>query len=405
MNSLVNVVLGRIILGLLLKEIVEEVVVPLVRHQLPHQRMPRRSLEVRQKISSMMTGVCTALTQPNLRQINQRSVTFLFLTHLLDKDYMIHSKPNLPFPSVPLPAVAATKQRIYHEASTSGNPSEMSREERLLRASMHLQDAIYERPLTSLMPGMFALRLYIFQHGVVWGWVMKLLMVSHLLLVLLEPPSHYSQHNHHGTYPTSFSNYNCHLDDDYEGIVYPIDCFQQLVSYSTMRRRCLIAETVIITLYLIDIAMTTQSIGWHSLVGMIPEDRSNIDSPSSKKNRLWDLCRTFTIFLMVIDMILNWTVTDVHFSRILRPLIFVYKSRELRRWLYLILSTLPKITGLALLIFSFITVYSIIGILLFAEKDFYQGGQYEYANFNSFGQASIALYVLMSSENYPCLQW
>jgi hypothetical protein len=270
---------------------------------------------------------------------------------------------------------------------------------------MHLQDAIYERPLTSLMPGMFALRLYIFQHGLVWGWIMKILMVSHLLLVLVEPPSHKSSHYHHGTYPTSFSNYNCHLDDDYEGLVYPIDCFHQLVDYSTTRRDCLLAETVILAFYLIDISMSVHNLGWHSIVGLIPEDRSNIDSTSSKKNRLWDLCRTTTVFIMLIDIILNWTVTHVRFSRIFRPLIFVYKSRELRRWLYLILSTLPKITGLALLIFSFITVYAVIGILLFSGQDFYQGGRFEYANFNSYGKATIVLYVLMSSENYPYIMY
>jgi hypothetical protein len=281
----------------------------------------------------------------------------------------------------------------------------MSTEERLLRASMHLQDAIYERPLTSLMPGMFALRLYIFQHGLVWGWIMKLLMVGHLLLVLIEPPSRKSSNYHHGTYPTSFSNYNCHLDDDYEGLVYPIDCFQQLVDYTTTRRDCLIAESVILLFYLIDISMSIHNLGWHSIVGLIPEDRSNIDSTSSKKNRLWDLCRTTTVFIMLIDIILNWTVTHFRFSRIFRPLIFVYKSRELRRWLYLIVSTLPKITGLALLIFSFITVYAIIGILLFSGQDFYQGGRFEYANFNSFGRATVVLYVLMSSENYPYIMY
>lgn len=300
---------------------------------------------------------------------------------------------------------AKQQQRIYHETSTSGNPLAMSKEERKLRASMHLQDAIYERPLTSLMPGMFALRLYIFQHGVIWGWIMKILMVGHLLLVLLEPPCQEYAHYNQGMYPTSFSNYNCHVDADYEGIIYPIDCFGQLVHYQSMRQNCLIAETLIIFFYMIDIMMNIHNLGWHSIFGLIPIDRSNIDSSSSQKNRRWDLSRTLTVFLMFLDILLNWTVTHIRFSRILRPLIFVYKSRELRRWLYLILSTLPKITGLALLIFSFITVYAIIGILLFSEKDFYQGGKYEYANFNSFGKASIVLYVLMSSENYPSIMY
>lgn len=281
----------------------------------------------------------------------------------------------------------------------------MTQEERLLRASMHLQDAIYERPLTSLMPGMFALRLYIFQHGLLWGWIMKILMVGHLLLVLVEPPSPKFSSYHHGTYPTSFSNYNCPSDDEYEGVIYPIDCFHQLVDYATTRKNCLIAETVILLFYLVDILMSVHNLGWHSIFGLIPEDRLHIDSTSSKKNRLWDLCRTTTVFVMLFDIIFNWTFTHVRFSRILRPVIFVYKSRELRRWIYLILSTLPKITGLALLIFSFITVYAVIGILLFSGQDFYQGERFEFANFNSFGRATVALYVLMSSESYPYIMY
>mmetsp|Transcript_19148 Transcript_19148/g.27567 ORF Transcript_19148/g.27567 Transcript_19148/m.27567 type:complete len:1247 (-) Transcript_19148:441-4181(-) len=290
---------------------------------------------------------------------------------------------------------------IYNSGPAENNLLvQMTDDERIMRAAMHIRDAMHERPIKQHRSGVLAVRFYSFQHSTFWVLFMRMLIIAQMSLVLIEPPSNRSTED----YPSSFSPYDCG-DSAHLEIVDPQNCFRRLAQYPVTRTVCLLAETCIIVVYLVDISLTVYGFGWRDIVGLLPSGVTQMDSPAARKNRVWDQLRSISVLLMIIDLGLNWTVTNIRISRVFRPVLFVYKSRELRRWFYLIVSTLPKIVGLALLIFSFIAVYAIVGVLLFSDQSYYTGERYEYANFNSFGKASISLYVLMTSENYPYIMY
>lgn len=291
-------------------------------------------------------------------------------------------------------------------------------EERVARAAIHLRDAMHERPIKIHRSGMGAVFAYSLLHSKIWGFFLRALIVLHLALALWEPPSFRTD----GAYPTSFAVFDCSgiYDDDAasydDDVMDPSRCFRRSVGFVRGKYAMLRLEVAIIGVYLIDAALGIYCFGFYDFFGIPTKDlisasnplsgNKGMENPAVQRQRHWDMVRAFCLTVMVFDVLLSWfSVSPLRFSRVLRPVLFVYKSRELRRWLYLIVTTLPRIVGLALLIFSFITVYAVIGVLLFSQRDYYKGPEYQYANFDGFGSACIALYVLMTSENYPYIMY
>lgn len=321
-----------------------------------------------------------------------------------------HVSPTESLPPSPEPVKVLTKERstissVYSAQDKRSVLESMSHEERLLRAVMHIRDALHERPIKDQRPGILATRIYGLQHSWFVVLVMRLIMIAHLTLVLFEPSGNRFQDE---SYPWSFSPYDCSdapVSDN--GTVIPLDCFSRLTPWFT-RTICLAVETGFVLSYVADMGLSAYTHGWTDTIGILITNKqyATVDVSVIRKNLIWNCIRSFAVFAMLVDLAINWAgVTTIRFSRVLRPIIFVFKSRELRRWMYLILSTLPKITGLALLIFSFIAVYAIVGVLLFSEQEFYQDGRFNYANFDDFGKATVLLYVLMTSENFPYIMY
>jgi hypothetical protein len=270
---------------------------------------------------------------------------------------------------------------------------------------MHIRDALHERPIKDQRPGILATQIYGLQHSWFVVLVMRLIIITHLSLVLFEPSGNRFREE---SYPWSFSPYDCSgAPVGADGSVIPLDCFRLLTPWYT-RSVCLAVETVLVMFYVADMGLSAYTHGWTDTLGILLANKQyvTVDVSVIRKNLVWNRARSFTVLVMLVDLALNWSgATTIRISRVLRPIIFVFKSRELRRWMYLILSTLPKITGLALLIFSFIAVYAIVGVLLFSEQEFYSGGRFDYANFDDFGKATVSLYVLMTSENFPYIMY
>lgn len=314
---------------------------------------------------------------------------------------------------------------LYYSDTHRHRLKAMDMKERVLRAKMHIIDAIDERPTKLHLRGSRAIQYYLYRTHSKWILTIRLFIIIHLALVLFEPPSNFTD-----DYPTSFDTYDCRdvpdqTTHDNKYIFNAINCFTTLSDYKKMTRMCICIESAVIFMYLVEIFLSMYATGAHYFFGIGKYALSHANDTmqsqdwfwklknavayryfshvhTQHRERIWEDLRLIAVFLFVLDLTLFASgVSRIRFSKVIRPIMLGHNDRELRRWLYLILSTLPSISGLALLICSFIIVWAVIGVLIFSTLDDYNTEQYRFANFHNFGSACIALYVLSTTSNYP----
>lgn len=112
----------------------------------------------------------------------------------------------------------------------------------------------------------------------------------------------------------------------------------------------------------------------------------------------------FTAITLI--MLLDWFVTRVaevntfRFSRPLRPLLFVATVPTSRRLLTTILRAVRRMVDVGLVIIVVLVAYSVLGMQLFSSTNV-PGYASNDDNYNNFGGAMLANYILTTTENFP----
>lgn len=125
----------------------------------------------------------------------------------------------------------------------------------------------------------------------------------------------------------------------------------------------------------------------------------------TEKGHFWDMVRCICLLLFWLDLILMLSVPNhFQFSRIFRPVVFIAYSGELRRWVYLIGSLVPKFMEMFCLLLLVICIWGAVGVLLFHDDIAYVDNP-SGENFNSIWAAALALFALYTSESYPDIMY
>lgn len=125
------------------------------------------------------------------------------------------------------------------------------------------------------------------------------------------------------------------------------------------------------------------------------------------------LQRPIVIFIFITVLITVDVVTamvfnlPVRWSRMLRPFLLVCLLPQLRRVLTTILHMLPDLVYIVAMLVILLIVYGVVGQGLFGE--IYENGDTRYTfppeNFNDFATSVTALFVLLTTENYPNIMY
>ena len=125
----------------------------------------------------------------------------------------------------------------------------------------------------------------------------------------------------------------------------------------------------------------------------------------TEKGHFWDMVRCVCLALFWLDLILVLSLPQhFQFSRILRPVVFIAYSGELRRWVYLIASLVPKFVEMLCLLMLVICIWGAVGVLLFHDDISYVDNP-SGENFNNIWAAGLALFALYTSESYPDIMY
>eukprot|EP00753_Platysulcus_tardus_P021763 PLAT9112.2.p1 GENE.PLAT9112.2~~PLAT9112.2.p1 ORF type:complete len:765 (-),score=329.09 PLAT9112.2:70-2364(-) len=203
------------------------------------------------------------------------------------------------------------------------------------------------------------------------SWVRRTVLATafvHLLLLFWEP-----------AHPGVGEFYKCSFQ-------------KELCRRSTTYRSILWAELVMCFVYIADLLTKLYAYGTKEFC----------------KSYRWNNIRSLLVGLMLLDTVLAlalpadvWAIT---YSRFLRVLLFVALSKRAQDAIKPALAALPKMGEFAIVTGVFLIFYAIVGVLLLGHFDedvyaLYDNGMTE--NFSDFPHALVAMYVLMTSENFP----
>lgn len=274
---------------------------------------------------------------------------------------------------------------VDREPSTTPGREEAGVEEgeldvELELAALLVEDAMAERPLRMHSTEDNALRAYRLYYN---KWVRAVVVVVsmvHLMLALLEPTARDGEE-----YYTSIADRGEEPPD---------------ATRSGLGRTLLEVELAIVLVYALDAAVKTYSIGWRHVFDI----EALFASDSMFKAEKWDIFRMLLVLVFFIEVVVALSI-DVAWrpARILRPLVFLSYQKEMRRWVSVCVKMLPKVAEMLLFIILVVGVYAVVGNLLFGKAHFYEGVELE--NFDTLGSSFLAMFVLLSSENYPDIMW
>jgi len=260
----------------------------------------------------------------------------------------------------------------------------MSDEHRIARASLYLSDAIDTRPVRMRNGGTGNLFAYRLSKRTGWLWIMQILAVVHLLLALWEPPRALADS---AQYHDSISRHT-------------------LTMAASTARHLLGVELVLVLLFSLDLCLEIYALGVGAFFGMNAPPRvlENTGSRSGLQAKLWGQFRLFLVILFFADIC---AALDSHnesprFSRPLRPLYLICLSETLKRWSSLLLRLLGQLRDVALGTGIFLGLFSLLGLILFSETGYY-AASIPYLNFDDFLNSFLALYVLMTTQNFGAL--
>lgn len=157
---------------------------------------------------------------------------------------------------------------------------------------------------------------------------------------------------------------------------------------------CLFVATV-------DLVLQLQVFGKHLVCG---ED--GFLTCGSKK---WETVNMYCLIIAWLDFVLYYGAQAYdlpRLSRALRPFMLVAKKKDVRRLLSTISHTLPRLADIVAMTVLLIVFFAVLGFNLFSKP---QLGSHGYSetndNFDHFASASLSVYVLTTTENYPAVMY
>ncbi len=260
----------------------------------------------------------------------------------------------------------------------------MSDEQRIARASLYLSDAIDTRPVRMRGGGKGNLYAYRLLKRTGWLWMMQTLAVFHLMLALWEPPRALPNAAH---YHNSISRH-------------------ELTGAASTAQSLLGLELVLVLFFLLDICMEIYALGFNQFFGINAPPRvlENKGKSAALQAKLWGQGRFLLVVLFFADVCaaLDQPNGSPRFSRPLRPLYLVCLSETLKRWSILLVHLMAQLRDVALGTGIFLGLFSLLGLILFSETGYY-AASIPYLNFNDFLNSFLALYVLMTTQNFGAL--
>jgi CRP-like cAMP-binding protein len=264
--------------------------------------------------------------------------------------------------------------------------SGLSMPERALKASLFVQDALRGRSLRPhivRVPWRAAIdRVY---NSTLYGWFQFCLVVLHMSLAFWEPPSRR-------------------------------DAFSP--SYTRHFYTLIIIEIAVVSVYFLELLWELADLGLFFFLG------------SRKRITRVLLVIAFSVdigFAIAFEKA-GETTEWLRFSRILRPLMLIMISRHVRRMFNTSIAVFPRLLEIAIILAAMLLFFASIGLFLFKDdrsiynlKAWQQGGppfrdcvgqpcepiaEYNFEIFsNSYGNALVGLFVLLSAANFPEVIW
>jgi hypothetical protein len=260
----------------------------------------------------------------------------------------------------------------------------MRDEERIARAAVYLSDAIDTRPVRLRGGGKGALFAYRLHKRGAWVRLMQALAVTQLLLALWEPPralpNDAMYHDSVGRHArTGAAATALHL---------------------------LGLEMVLVLLFALDVGLEIFALGFNGFFGCnapmrVVEGKGRGPALQAK---LWGQARFAIVVLFFADVCLSLDqhATAPRFSRPFRPLYLVCLSETLKRWSVLLVHLLVQLRDVALATGILLGLFSLLGLLLFSETGYY-ASSLRFLNFDDLLNSGVALYVLMTTQNFGAL--
>ncbi len=112
----------------------------------------------------------------------------------------------------------------------------------------------------------------------------------------------------------------------------------------------------------------------------------------------WHACYALTVLAICLDIVVSLAATETELDvlRLLRPLLFLFKTKTLLSPFITMIGIVPRVLRVLVLAAVLVGVYSVVGMAIFR-------GVYidPYQNFNNVAWGGLALGVLLSTENFP----
>jgi len=260
----------------------------------------------------------------------------------------------------------------------------MSDEQRIARASLYLSDAIDTRPVRMRGGGKGNLFAYRLLKRTGWLWMMQALAIFHLMLALWEPPRALPNS---AQYHDSISRH-------------------ALTGAASTAQQLLGLELVLVLFFMLDVFLEVYALGFNAFFGVNAPPRvlENKGRSNALQAKLWGQARLILVIVFFADICaaLDKPNGSPRFSRPLRPLYLICLSETLKRWSILLFHLMAQLRDVALGTGIFLGLFSLLGLILFSETNYYSAS-IPYLNFNDFLNSFLALYVLMTTQNFGAL--
>ena len=234
---------------------------------------------------------------------------------------------------------------------------QMSIDERIARAALHVNDAIFERPSRLRVLGKARTRLYTFINDRLWSGFMIFIASLYMILSLWEPPRRGPVTN----------------DGYYVSWTMP----KSIEDYIDLRMDLLSVETCIVGIFFIDIILGIVALGIPDYLGL-REQLSVLEGLSTKalyEIIVWTWIKLILAIVFIIDIAIVFDYGPFEnqpwWSRIFRPLYVIALSRDLQRWCILLGKTMYRLRDFILVMITVLGLWSLLALLLFQGSNFY----------------------------------
>uniref|UniRef100_A0A7S3G9W4 EF-hand domain-containing protein n=1 Tax=Palpitomonas bilix TaxID=652834 RepID=A0A7S3G9W4_9EUKA len=273
--------------------------------------------------------------------------------------------------------VESVSSRLKKDRNEIGEwVSRQPRSVRVLLASVAIRNALSGDKFRLRYAQPWKIKAYIWYTSKIWSWVMLLMCVAHLLLARIEPPS--------------FRQMN----------------FSNSIARSDYLQRLKVALGIEAALYFIFIADYTMLF---------------LTTGTGSFRRRIVIIRSVAFSACLVDFCVSCIASScecfvwLRFSRVLRPVLLLTWVRPLRLSLEPLWRSMVKILKVFVVALTAILIFAIIGMQIFGDAHdnstyirlhdpaFEDYGDECYFRFTQIFQAFLSLYVLTTSENYPCI--